>query len=303
MTPNYMSSIDLTSGFFQMALSKDSARYTAFSTCFGTYEFLRLPMGLKTSPNAFQLMMDRVLHGLQFKACLCYLDDVLIYTETFEQHLEVLNDVFRRFRNAGLKLGPRKCVFATQSCIFLGHQISKDGIHPPPNRVDALLKIPPPKNQKELRRIIGMFNWFRKFIPNFSAIISPLTRLLKKNQQFKWTLEKQNAFVDIKHRLTSASFLSFSDYNIQFRLSVDTFTKGIGFMLYQINPDDPEQKPHIIRYGSKALNTWQTSYGPTKLELLGMVVSVLECSDYLRVVTFAVECDHATLQPLFSKTI
>jgi hypothetical protein len=89
-----------------------------------------------------------VLHGLQFKTCLCYLDDVRICTETFEQHLEALNEVFRRFRNAGLKLGPRKCVFAAQSCIFLGHQISKDGIHPPPDRVDALLKIPPTKNQK-----------------------------------------------------------------------------------------------------------------------------------------------------------
>jgi hypothetical protein len=148
-----------------------------------------------------------------------------------------------------------------------------------------------------------MFNWFRKFIPHFSAIISPLTRLLKKNQQFKWTLEQQNAFDNIKHRLTSAPFLRFPNYNIQYRLSVDTSSRGIGFMLYQIDSDYPEQKPHIIRYGSKALNTWQTSNGPTKLELLGMVVSVLECSDYLRVVTFAVECDHATLQPLFSKTI
>ena len=123
-----------------------------------------------------------MLHDLQFKTCLCYLDDVFICTETFEQHLEDLNEVFRRFRNDGLKLGPRKCVFAAQSCIFLGHQISKDGIHPPPDRVDALLKIPPPKIPKELRRIIGMCNWFRKCISNFNAIIIPLTRLLKKNQ-------------------------------------------------------------------------------------------------------------------------
>jgi hypothetical protein len=151
MTPNYMSSIDLTSGFVQMALSKDSAHYTAFITCFGTYEFLRLPKGLKTSPNTFQLMMDKVLHGLQFKTCLCYLDDVLICTETFEQHLEALNEVFRRFRNDGLKLGPRKCVFAAQSCTFLGHQISKDGIHPPPDRVDALLKIPPSEYSKGIK--------------------------------------------------------------------------------------------------------------------------------------------------------
>ena len=116
-----------------------------------------------------------------------------------------------------------------------------------------------------------------------SAVISPLTRLLKKNQYFNWTIEQQTAFEDLKQRLTSALFLSFPNYDITFRLSVDNSSRGIGYMLYQIDPDDTEQKPHIIRYGSKALHTWQTSYGQTKLELLGMVISVLECSNYLRV--------------------
>lgn len=301
VTPNYMTSIDMSSGFFQMSLSENSSRYTAFNTCFGTYQFLRLPMGLKTSPNTFQLMMDKVLKGLQFKICLCYLDDVLICSETFEQHLEDLNEVFARFRSAGLKLGPRKCTFATDKCIFLGHQISKDGIHPPPDRVDALLKIPPPSNVRQLRRIIGMFNWFRKFIPNFSAIISPLARLLKKNQHFKWTSDQQNAFDHLKQLLTSAPFLSFPRFDLPFRLAVDTSSRGLGYMLYQLDPNDSEQQPRIIRYGSKALNSWQMSYGPTKLELLGMVVSVMECSDYLRGNKFVVECDHEALQPLFQK--
>lgn len=301
MTPNYMTSIDMSAGFFQMGITQDSAKFTAFNTCFGTYQFRRLPMGLKTSPNTFQMMMDKVLRGLQFKICLCYLDDVLICSETFEQHLEHLDEVFQRFRAAGLKLGPKKCVFAAKSCIYLGHEISKEGIRPPPDRVDALLNIPPPKNIKELRRIVGMFNWFRKFIANFSAIIGPLTRLLKKNQKFQWQVEQQSAFDNLKQCLTSAPFLSFPRYDIQFRLAVDTSSLGIGYMLYQIDPQDSEQKPRIIRYGSKALNSWQSSYGPTKLELLGMVVSVLECSDYLRGNKFVVECDHEALQPLFQK--
>jgi hypothetical protein len=153
-----------------MGLSSDSSQYTAFNTCFGTYKFLRLPMGLKTAPNTFQLLMDKVLHGLKFKSCLCYLDDVLICSETFEQHMSDLKEVFRRFRNAGLKLGPKKCSFAAQSCRFLGHLISKDGIRPPPDRVKAITEYPRPKNVKELRRLLGLFNWFRKFIPNYSDL-------------------------------------------------------------------------------------------------------------------------------------
>lgn len=125
-TPNFISSIDMSKGFFQMPISKDSTKFTAFNTCYGTFKFLRLPMGLKTSPNSFQLFMDKVLHGLTFKSVLCYLDDVLICYETFDQHIKDLQEVFDRFRTAGLKLQPSKCHFAQQKCIFLGHEISRD---------------------------------------------------------------------------------------------------------------------------------------------------------------------------------
>ncbi|CAG2195993.1 unnamed protein product [Mytilus edulis] len=301
MTPNYITSIDLSSGFFQMGITPESSRYTAFNTCFGTYKFLRLPMGLKTSPNTFQLLMDRVLHGLKFKSCLCYLDDVLICSETFDQHMSDLSEVLGRFRNAGLKLGPKKCSFAAQSCVFLGHLISKDGILPPADRVQAIQEYPAPRNVKELRRLIGLFNWFKKFIPNFSATISSLTRLLQKNQTFKWGKEQDTAFNDLKYRLVNSEMLSFPQFNMQFRLSVDTSSRGIGYMLYQLDPEDKTCKPRIIRFGSKNLSRWQQSYGPTKLELLGMVVSILDCSDYLRGNQFIVECDHQALKPLYQK--
>ena len=114
-------------------------------------------MGLKTAPNTFQLLMDKVLHGLKFKSCLCYLDDVLICSEVFEQHMSDLKEVFRRFRNAGLKLGPQKCSFAAQSCRFLGHLTSKDGIRPPSDRVKAITEYPRPKKCK------GIETTFRTF--------------------------------------------------------------------------------------------------------------------------------------------
>ncbi|CAC5414791.1 unnamed protein product [Mytilus coruscus] len=190
LVPNFITSIDLSSGFFQMGISPDSTRYTAFNTCFGTYTFQRLPMGLKTAPNTFQLLMDKVLHGLKFRTCPCYLDDVLLCSETFEKHLNDLNEIFERFRSAGLKLGAKKCYFANKKCVFLGHDLSKDGIRPPKDSIQAITDYPEPKNIKQLRRLIGMFNWFRKFIPNFSALIYPLNRLLQKNQRFEWKAEQ-----------------------------------------------------------------------------------------------------------------
>ena len=114
-----------------MKISPESSKYTAFNTYLGTFKFLRVPMGLHISPNSFQLLMDKILRGLTFKSCLCYLDDAVIFSENFEQHLSDLQEVFQRFRDAGLKLNPRKCTFARSSIVFLGHHISKEGIRPP----------------------------------------------------------------------------------------------------------------------------------------------------------------------------
>jgi hypothetical protein len=124
---------------------------------------------------------------------------------------------------------------------------------------------------------------------------------LKKGQPFHWRNEQETAFSDLKQKLTNSEILRFPKYDLTFGLSVDTSSRGIGYMLYQLDPNDNTQKPHIIRFGSKSLSPWQQSYGPTKLELLGMVVSILDCADYLRGNSFVVECDHQALKPLYQK--
>lgn len=219
--PNYISSIDMSSGFFQMKISLNSSKYTAFNTCFGTYKCLRVPMGLHTSPNSFQMFMDKILRGLTFKSCLCYLDDVLICSETYEQHLSDLSEIFKRFRHAGLKLNPGKCSFAQSSCIFLEHHISKEGIRPPPDRVQALNEYPSPRNVKQLKRALGMFGWFRKYIPNYSIIAERLTRLLKKNTSFVWSFEQETAFKELKSKLVNSEILAFPRFDLPFNLAVD----------------------------------------------------------------------------------
>ena len=300
-TPNFITSLDLTSGFFQMEISPQSQKYTAFNTCYGTFKFLRLPQGLRTSPNSFQLLMDKILHNLTFTCVLCYLDDICIFSETFEQHISDLHEVLSRLQNAGLKLKAKpKCKFAFPECVFLGHSISKAGISPPSDRIELLKDYPVPRNRKELQRALGMFNWFRKYIPNYSVLSGPLHKLLKKGAQYIWSTDCENSFQGLKDSLLGSTALAFPRFDIEFRLAVDTSSKGIGYMLYQIHED---QKPRVVRFGSKGLSKWQHSYGPTKLELLGVVTSILDCASYLRGHHFTVECDHQALKPLFQKQL
>ena len=300
-TPNFITSLDLTSGFFQMEISSQCQKYTAFNTCYGTFKFLRLPQGLRTAPNSFQLLMDKILHGLTFNSVLCYLDDICIFSETFEQHISDLHEVLSRLQSAGLKLKPKpKCKFGYSDCIFLGHSISKNGISPPSDRVELLKDYPVPQTRKELQRALGMFNWFRKYIPNYSAVSGPLHKLLKKKAHFIWSAECEQSFQTLKDSLLGSTALAFPRFDLEFRLAVDTSSKGIGYMLYQIHEDE---NPRVVRFGSKGLSKWQHSYGPTKLELLGVVTSILDCASYLRGHHFTVECDHQALKPLFQKQL
>ena len=142
-------------------------------------------MGLRTSPNSFSLLMNKVLHGLTFRQVLCYLDDILVVSDSYEQHLADLQ-VFSPLRHVSLKLGPQKCQFAHSHCTFLGHEISKDGMLPPPDRVRAVQDYSSPKSLKELCRFMGLINWFRKFIPNLSTLAQPLNQLTKNGILFQW---------------------------------------------------------------------------------------------------------------------
>ena len=195
-------------------------------------------MGLRTSPNSFQLLMDRGLHGLLFDSVLCYLDDILVFSPCFTTHLSDLQHVFDRLRKAGLKLGPDKCNFARNNCLFLGHEISSAGIRAPADRILCLQQYPEPTCVSQLRRAMGMFNWFRKFIPNYSSIAKPLTKLLTKGTKYVWTDIHQCAFDELKRLLVVSPVLAFPRYDIPFIVSVDTSSKGIGYMLYQLYPDD-----------------------------------------------------------------
>lgn len=137
-----------------------------------------------------------------------------------------MQEVFDRFRTAGLKPQPSKCHFAQQKCVFLGHEISRDGIKPPSNKVELIVNYYSPKNEKELRRIMGLLNWFRKFIPNYSTIAQPILKLTKKNMKFVWTNDHENAFKELKRLLQNSPILGFLRYDLEFRLAVNTSCHG-----------------------------------------------------------------------------
>ena len=187
----------------------------------------------------------------------------------------------------------------------MGHVISKDGLSPSSGRVDrAIEDFPVPNSKKELRRFLGLVGWFRKYIFAFADIADPLNFLLRNSVCFQWRKEHQMAFEYLKSQLTRAPILAYPRFDLPFRIAVDTSSRGIGYMLYQMHPTaDTKDEVRVIRFGSKGLSKYQRSYGPTKLELLGMTYAVLECASYVRGTHFVIKCDHQALKPLYQKQL
>lgn len=180
----YFSCFDLASGFHQIPIDPHDAAKTAFSTPNGHYEYKKMPFGLKNAPATFQRLMDNVLTGLLGNVCFVYLDDIVIYAKSLEEHKLKLNQLFQRLREANLSLQPDKCEFFKKELIYLGHIISDEGVKPNPGKVQAIKQYPAPKNHKELKQFLGLVGYYRRFIKDFSSITQPFTSLLKKNVPF-----------------------------------------------------------------------------------------------------------------------
>jgi hypothetical protein len=163
-----MPSLDLASGYWQVGMDPRDRDKTAFITKQGTFEFNVMPFGLTNAPATFQRVMDKIFYEVKEKYVLVYLDDINIYSTSFEEHLEHLQDVFNRLREAGLKLGPDKCHFCKRELGFLGHVISAEGIAPDPAKVDKVQNFPVPTNLTELRGFIGLASYYRRFIQDFA---------------------------------------------------------------------------------------------------------------------------------------
>ncbi|MCG8079018.1 MAG: reverse transcriptase, partial [Candidatus Thiodiazotropha taylori] len=245
----------------------------------------------------FERLMERVFAGLTFVTLLIYLDDVIVFSKTFEAHLENLSEVFQRLQEANLKLNPKKCSLFCKKVSFLGHQVSEEGVATDPEKIQTVKNWPQMQNVKEVRQFIGLASYYRKYIPGFATICKPLHRLTEKDHPFVWSDECQTAFETIKTLLTSAPILSYPLPGGQpFILDCDASNVGVGAVLHQLQ--DGEEK--VIGYFSRCLSRAERKYCTTRKELLAVVLAIKHFHHYLYGQEFTVRSDHGSLQWLLN---
>lgn len=288
----YFSTLDLASGFHQMEMADNDKQKTAFSVPTGHYQFKRMPFGLKNAPSSFQRLMNIVLSGLQGSMCFVYLDDIVVYGSSLVEHNTKLEAVFEQLRKHNLKLQPDKCEFLHKEIAYLGHIISDQGVRPNPDKIEAITKIPVPRNQKDVKSFISLASYYRKFIPHFSQLSKPLTSLLKKEcTTFNWTSQCDESFKRLKKALMTKPLLRYPDYSRTFVLTTDASRDAIGGVLSQ----DYDGHDLPICYYSRTLNKAEVNYSVIERELLAIVDACKKFRHYLYGRPFEIRTDHRPL--------
>ena len=256
-----------------------------------------MPFGLTNAPRTFQRLMDRVLRNEIGKFVHVYLDDINVFSETFEEHLQHLAIVFQRLRDAGLRLNPEKCEFVRKSLHFLGHVVSEEELGPDPSKVNKVQDYPVPTNVRDLRGFLGLASYYRRFIQGFSRKAAPMYQLLRKGVPYEWTDQQQKAFESLKRLLTTAPILRYPDFDRPFILHTDASTTGLGAVLAQ---KDDEGLEYVIAYASRSLNKAERNYSVTELECLAAVWAVKTFRVYLYGTEFDLVTDHTALKWLLN---
>ena len=288
----YFSTLDLASGYWQIELTDEAKEKSAFCTTSGLYQFRVMPFGLTNAPATFQRLMERVLAGLQWKICLVYIDDIIIFSSTVDDHLQQLGEVFGRLKAAGLKLKPKKCHLFQRKVRYLGHIVSEDGIETDPEKVEAIRKWERPSNVSELRSFLGLCSYYRRFVPDFATIARPLIKMTEKNVQFAWTEEQEESWRALKEKLVSPPVLMYPDPEVPFVLDTDASDFGIGAVLSQVQGGDER----VVAYGSRVLTKQERRYCVTRRELLAVVHFIKYFRHYLVGRRFTLRTDHASLK-------
>ena len=294
----YFTTLDITSGFWNVKVHPKDIRKTAFVTTNEHYEWLVMPFGFRNSPMIFQRIIQTILkkHDL-FNFSKNYLDDILIYSKTFEEHIVTIEKVLNALANENVKLKLSKCKFAKKAVTYLGHKITKNKFIPLNDNLIAIKKFPIPKNIKQIQQFLGKVNFYHKFIPNACKLLEPLYSLLRKNIEFKWTENCQKSFDLTKEYLISSPILSIYNPTQECVLFTDASRIGIGAVLKQMQSDN---KLHPVAYFSRKLLPYQQNYDVTELECLAIVESINYWHHYLYGKKFQIYSDHNSLRWLKS---
>ena len=286
--------LDLSNAYQQLLLDNDSRKMCTINTHRGLYQYTRLPFGIASAPAIFQKLMDSVLQGMS--RTVCYIDDILITGDSEDEHLKNLELVLGRLKTHGITVRKSKCVFMANSVEFLGHRIDAEGLHPLESKIEAMVKVPPPKNVAELKSFLGMVNYYAKFLPNLSTTISPLYTLLKKNSRWQWTEECSQAFLAAKGMLTSSKVLAHYNPKLSLILATDASSYGVGAVLTQVSEEGTERP---IAYVSRTLSDAERNYAQIEKEALAIIFGVKRFHVYLYGRKFLLLTDHKPLTTIF----
>lgn len=292
----FFTTLDLASGYHQVAIDPGDQHKTGFSVPGGHYQYTRMAFGLAGAPATFQLLMDRVLSGLNGIMCFVYLDDVIVHSTDVPQHRDRLQLVLQKLREANLKVNVAKCQFATTRVKYLGHIVSREGVHPDPGKVSAIRSYKRPGNVKEVRAFLGLVGYYRRYVNNFADRARPLTQLTKKERPFTWGVGEENAFIDLRDAICADDVLVYPDFTLPFILSVDASGTAVGAVLSQ-NIDGGERP---IAYASRQLNSAERNYTATERELLAAVWATKHFRCYLYGRKFVLLTDHQALRWLLT---
>ena len=234
--------LDIQKAFWNIPIKSEHKERTAFATSDGKpYEYNVLPFGLS---NGSARIMNIMLQGLEWKTCISYLDDIVVFAKKEEQQVDTLRQVFQRIREAKVKLNPEKCELG-----FLGHLIGPKGMRPDTEKVKAIQAMPNPQSVRDVRYAMGLFGYYRRFVPNFSKLAAPISRLLNKDTLWNWTSECQDAFDALKHKLTHPLVTMLPEFDRPFKLYVDRSHQGLGAILAQ----DEGNQERIVACASRSL--------------------------------------------------
>lgn len=301
---SFFTVLDAKSGYHQVNIKEEHKERTAFTVGpLGFYEYNRMPFGLSNSPATYQRLMEEILGDLHLNTCMIFLDDIIIFAKSYEEHMKRLEEVFNRLRTAGLKLSPKKCSFLMQRVKYVGHIVSKKGIETDPEKTERVRNWPTPKTPEDVRRFLGFIGYYRRFIKNFSKIAKPLTALMpipndkKKGKQsaqqkWKWGNTEEEAFKRLKDCLASPPILGFPDYSQPFEVHTDASLQGLGAVLYQ----NQNGTKRVISYASRSLSRAERNYPAHKMEFLALKWAITEkFKDYLYGNSFTVYTDNNPL--------
>ena len=265
----FISKFDLLKGYWQVPLTERAKEISAFITHNGLYQCSVMPFGMKNAASTFQRLMNIVCSKV--KNCVVYIDDVVIYSNSWEDHLQSIRELFKAIQNANLVINLAKSDFSQAKITYLGFEVGYGKVLPKESNIQAILDFPVPKTRKNIRQFIGLAGYYRKFVLNFSDIVCPLTNLLKKNVDFNWDDSCDISFNKLKSILISHPVLTSPNFSREFELSIDASDTGLGAMLCQ---KDDLGESHPIAFFSKKLNEPQRKYSTIEKETLALIAAL-----------------------------